>query len=189
MKNLPESPISLPIKTKIIFEKRNLIIDHIIVMSTDSGSKLYEFITNYYKNLGDEIKEFSNESFMCLVRNENLIEKIVKIDPESKLISVKMISGDIVYLKGDVILKSEEKKNCFTVEYDITKDQFVSYFSCENCNMNCIIHLKVGLCSECTNSCHRGHKIKLFKEKHQATWACCYCYKTKCLLTNKYNQK
>ena len=138
MKNLPESPISLPIKTKIIFEKRNLVINNIIVMPTDNGSKLYDFIINYYKNLNDEVKEFLPESYLYILRNENAIETIIKIEQDCKLLSLKMISGETVYFKGDVNLKSEAKKFCFKLIYDKNINQIVSYFSCENCNMNCI---------------------------------------------------
>jgi hypothetical protein len=137
MKNLPESPISLPIKTKIIFERRNVLIDHIIVMPTDNGSKFYDFLTNYFKNLSDEIVEILPESFFCIIKSENSIDNVIKIDKDSKLISSGMITGDIVYFKGDVLLKSEGKKNCFKLDYDKTKQQIVKYFSCENCNINC----------------------------------------------------
>ena len=138
MKNLPESPLSLPIKTKIIFEKRNVLIDHIIVMPTDNGAKFYDFIFNYFKNLGDEITEFLPDSYFCIIKNENMMENIIKIEKDSKLVSIGLISGETVYLKGDVALKSEIKKNCFSFEFDKFKQQqIVKYFSCENCNLNC----------------------------------------------------
>ncbi len=57
MKNLPESPLLLPVKTKIYIECKKMTIDHISLMLTDPGQKLYDIVINYYKNLGKKILE------------------------------------------------------------------------------------------------------------------------------------
>lgn len=137
MQKLPESPITLPIKTKIIFEKRKVLIDHIMVMPTDSGEKFYEFFTNYFKNIADEITDYAPDSHFCIIKFENSVENVIRIDRYTKLLSTGMISGDVVYFRGDVILKSEGKKNCFKTDFDKSKQNIVKYFSCENCNLNC----------------------------------------------------
>jgi hypothetical protein len=52
MKNLPESPLLLPVKTKIYIESRNITIDHVMLMLTDPGQKLYDLLNNYFNSLG-----------------------------------------------------------------------------------------------------------------------------------------
>jgi len=182
MKKLPESPLSLPIKTKISFPKRNVLIDNLILMPTDNCTKLYDFLINYFKNKNDEIVEFKENAYFFLLRNgNNLMDNQFKIEKENKIISTGLMPGETIYFTGDICLKSEAKKNCFTYDFDKIKiQQIINYFSCEKCNLNWI-------CQECANACHKGHSIKLFREKHVATWACCYCYKNNCSLKNKYN--
>ena len=51
MKNLPESPLLLPVKTKIFVEAKNVTIDHVSLMLTDSGQKLYDILKNYFNSL------------------------------------------------------------------------------------------------------------------------------------------
>lgn len=53
MKNLPESPLLLPIKTKIFIEDKNITIEHVSLMLTDPGSKLYDILTNYFIGKGN----------------------------------------------------------------------------------------------------------------------------------------
>ena len=53
MKNLPESPLLLPVKTKIFVESKNITIEHVSLMLTDSGQKLYDIINNYFNGLGN----------------------------------------------------------------------------------------------------------------------------------------
>jgi hypothetical protein len=139
LKNLPATPISLPIKTKLIIDSRNISLDHIIIMPTDNGAKLYEFLFNYFKNLGDDVVEIVPDSFLCVIRHNDMMENIVKIDKETKLFTIEMISGEIVYFKGDVVLKSEGKKNCFSLDFDKSIQHIVKYLSCETCNLNCKI--------------------------------------------------
>jgi len=55
MKNLPESPLLLPIQTKIYVEAKNVTIDHVSLMLTDPGQKLYDILINYFNNLGTKI--------------------------------------------------------------------------------------------------------------------------------------
>jgi hypothetical protein len=56
MKNLPESPLVLPIKVKIFVEKKNIIIDHVNLMPTDPISKLYDILNNYFTSIGKKNK-------------------------------------------------------------------------------------------------------------------------------------
>lgn len=108
-------------------------------MPIDNGAKLYDIIYNYFNNLGDEITDIDPNSYLCLIRTQNLMESIVKIDKETKLFTVEMVSGEIIYFKGKIILKSEGKKYCFSLDFDKSKQILVKYLSCETCNLNCII--------------------------------------------------
>jgi hypothetical protein len=55
MNNLSESPLSLPINSKIFIQ-----IDHLIFLPTDKKSKLLDITKNYFIGLGDELVSLGN---------------------------------------------------------------------------------------------------------------------------------
>lgn len=195
MKKLPESPLSLPIKTKIIIIDKKVTIDHIMILPTDNTIKLYEIVFNYFKNLGDEIVKLDEDTaFVIFKQDEDINSQItskkiqVTIEKDSKIISSGLCHGQDIYLKGSVMLKSDQPKCCITYDFANNVNSLVKYFSCENCSLNCMITINIiGICKECTDTCHKGHNVKLFKDAHVLTWACCYCYKKCCMIKNNKN--
>jgi hypothetical protein len=147
MKNLPESPLLLSVKTKILIERKNITIDHISFSPTDTTDKLYEIVKNYFINLGDEINFDESVSNFFIIRKEikldinseiNQNETEIPIKKGIKFLSTGLIHGDIIYLKQSFSLKSEAPKSCLTYQFeDKNMNSIVNYFSCESCKLNC----------------------------------------------------
>jgi hypothetical protein len=145
MKTLPESPLLLPIKTKVFIEKKNAYIDHILLNPTESTDKLYEIVKNYLSNLQDEITDMGDGSFYIIRKNfENdmnseIIEKMreIRLNPHSKIITTGLLPGEVLVFKGNYVLKSEAPRECITYEFEKVKGTNVIYFSCETCKLNC----------------------------------------------------
>jgi hypothetical protein len=68
LKVLPESPLSLPVKTKIMLKRKNVVIDHLSFYPSDYTDKLYDIVKNYFSNIGDEI-DFQ-DSYFTIDRQE-----------------------------------------------------------------------------------------------------------------------
>ena len=145
MKNLPESPLLLPIKLKIYVEKKNFIIDNLLFNPTDSIEKLYEVVSRFLINKGDEIQDIGDAGFYYLEKEYGVdinskfseIQKETRIQADSKFLSHKLNQGDVIVFKGNYILKSEVPKHCITYQFDKVLNTVVKYFSCDTCSLNC----------------------------------------------------
>ncbi len=142
LKALPESPLSLPVKTKIILKRKNIIIDHLSFSPYDDTDKLYEIVMNYFLNIGDEI--YFQDSFFIIERqiidiNSELVQVENPIKKSSKFLSTGLGHGDQIILKGEWVLKSEAPRTCMTYKFqEIHFKTAQKYFSCQSCNLNCI---------------------------------------------------
>ncbi|CAB1097407.1 unnamed protein product [Ectocarpus sp. CCAP 1310/34] len=92
-------------------------------------------------------------------------------------------AGWALVVDGPVLLKSEEVKPCFAVEFAQHQQQQqehrVDYFSCGACKLN-------WLCASCAAHCHGGcGDVKPFMLNHLPNWACCYCSKKRSKLECK----
>lgn len=75
------------------------------------------------------------------------------IERDSKIISSGMSQGDIIVFRGRFITRSSAPKYCIKYKFDeLYKNKPLNYFSCENCNLNCIfcsnIRAMRDLCNE-----------------------------------------
>lgn len=192
LKELPETPLSLSIKTKIIVEgSRKQEIHNVMLSRTDKISKLYGIVSQFYKGLGDPVLSFEQCIFkvkrnrLDLDINGQLKEEdssIAFTNKEDIFMSYDIITGEDIYLIGNLLLESDAPKNC--ISYNFKEPITLDYFTCETCNKNWI-------CNECVKACHKNHKILMFKKQHTTTWACCYCFKANlsdCKLKNKMSQ-
>jgi hypothetical protein len=147
MKTLPESPLLLPIKTRIYIEKKNAYIDHIMLSPTDSTDKLFDLLKNYFNNLNDEITDYADSGFYITRSNyesdinSTMINRAndIKIEKGVKVISTGLMPNEILIFKGNYVLKSSAPKNCITYEFEKVKGTLLKYFSCEQCKLNCNI--------------------------------------------------
>lgn len=88
--------------------------------------------------------------------------------------------GSDVVIFGDVKLRSELPKPCFTALFEEGEDK-MDYFTCKDCSFNWV-------CRSCKDHCHKDHETTPYVLGHQPTWACCYCpRKKKCLLRDPGN--
>jgi hypothetical protein len=130
MNKLPD-PLLLSINLKIFIEKKNFTLNHIVVLPTDKTGKLMEIVDTYFTGLGDDIV-MKGDTFGFYRNGSDL-----KINLNTIFLSLGLIPGEIIFLKGDYYLKSEAPKICITYEFEKKKDTLVDYFSCENCKLNC----------------------------------------------------
>ncbi len=145
MKGLPESPLVLPVKTKIIIDRKNVNIDHLSFYPADSTDKLYEIVKNYFINLGDEI--VFNDSAFLIIRNDLKVDINSELNNKecetvmargSKFLSTGLTHGDVIQLKGNFSLRSEAPKECLSYKFEEKHlNSIVNYFSCETCRLNC----------------------------------------------------
>lgn len=146
MKNLPESPLLLPIKTKIYIERKNVTVDHLAFNPTDSTDKLYDVVVKYFTNLGDEI-DFKDSAFyitrkdyeMDINSQMSIVQKDMLIQQGQKFLSTGLVTGEVIVLKGGFTFKSEAPKACLTYEFEKSNylNSKVNYFSCDSCKLNC----------------------------------------------------
>lgn len=142
MKNLPKSPLLLPIKTKLEITSKNITIDNIVLYPTDNASKLYDIVDSYFKGKNNEVINYGDDFAFYLKGTSPLSENIVqdsffKIEKFSKIISLGLNHGQTIYVGGSIMLKSEEPKNCITFEFEKHFNSFVKYLSCETCKLKC----------------------------------------------------
>jgi hypothetical protein len=146
MKNLPESPLSLPIKTKLVIVRKNHTIDHVMLHPTDNLNKLNDLVNNYFTNIGDEIVNRDENCGYYIIRKEyetdinselKEVSKEIKINENSIALSIGLLPGESIYFMGEYKLKSDAPKVCIKVEFEKMKGSSVNYFSCENCKLNC----------------------------------------------------
>lgn len=62
-------------------------------------------------------------------------EEIVMMDENRSILEFKVDPGSLILIKGEVQLKSDLPKECFTATYK-AGDQ-MDYFSCADCKINC----------------------------------------------------
>lgn len=188
LKNLPQTPLTLPILTSITvnIDFKKHVIQNVQLKRTDKISRLYDIVQEYFKNLNDPVSDFNGCYFLVdrnlVDENINKIEdsSLVFKDKEDLFLNYDIMSGEEIELIGSIEIESIKKLNCITYNF---KPIICNYFNCNTCN-------KKWLCEACTKICHKGHEIVAFKIKHEATWACCYCFKgsNKCQLKNKLNE-
>lgn len=184
LKQIPDSPFVLPIKTKIIIEKTNTVIPNVTIMRHESVEDLYKLVKLYFTNIGNPIADFKDSVFRIKRQildkdiNDQMFESVSYIDlrKDQMMMSTDIVSGEEIFLVGDFTRKSDVPKDCVTFNFagSLTTD----YFSCSDCAINWI-------CNECRENCHAGHSLTLFKANHTSQWACCYCVKKNCQLRNK----
>lgn len=185
---LPEDPRNLPIFTKIIILHTNHIIPNVHIQRFKNISHLLNVVEEFFKTLGDPVTDLSKAQFYYKRLsfesdiNQNLIENQGRTylkNMNDIFLNVDILPGESIYLEGEIILKSNQPKNC--ISYNYSESLVVDYFHCDTCS-------KSWICQECSKACHNNHQISLFKKGHTTTWACCYCYKISpnvCCLKNK----
>lgn len=84
--------------------------------------------------------------------------------------------GSEIAVYGVIRCESDLPKVCFASTFQATENKPMDYFKCKGCKLNWI-------CRPCIDTCHKDHDVVLYIEKHQPTWACCYCgRKKKCAI-------
>lgn len=139
LQNLPMNPLQLSMSTRIYIEKKNIYIENVLLQPSDSCDKIYAVITSYFQSRFDELVNWGSSALFVHHQLPNGNKEIMgdAIERESRVLSLKIIPGDELILKGDFMLKSEEKKPCITFNFESNKKQSVNYFSCEQCKLNC----------------------------------------------------
>ncbi|KAM3135259.1 hypothetical protein pb186bvf_012724 [Paramecium bursaria] len=100
------------------------------------------------------------------IKTLELQYKIRSLDLENYIPGLGIGQGSMIYIFGDMQLKSDLPPECLT--YNFVKDKVVDYYTCTGCNVHWI-------CANCKDFCHKGHNLQIYKSQMVASWACCYC--------------
>lgn len=163
MQSLSPSPELLPIRIFLKVPKKNLTID-IHVPRTHTTRDLHQIIFDHYLNKGDPVQNISEGRFLLHQDSE-----ILEID-NNPIGKMNIAPGSTIFFDGDIALKSDAPKECFTKAFKKGENMKTNYFTCFTCNTNWI-------CEACAQSCHASHSTSIAIPNHEPTWACCYCVK------------
>ena len=176
MKSVAPPPELLPVRVFIKAPKKNLTIDAHIPR-THTVRDLEQIIVEHYTANGDPVSEISKESYLLHnALHEN--SEIVRLD-NGPIGAYNIIHGSTIYFDGNIVLKSDAPKICFTKNFVKGKGMKTNYYHCSVCNLNWI-------CEPCAQACHKNHASSIAIPNHEATWACCNCVKKgTCVIPNK----
>jgi len=167
MLSVSPSPDLLPVRVFIKIPKKNTVMD-VYIPVTHTVKDLKHLIHEYFNSKGDQVIEMSEGSFIL---HNNLKEEggIQNIE-NAPIGTYGVVSGNTIFFDGEIVLKSDEPKECFTKGFIKGQGMKTNYFHCFTCNTNWI-------CEPCSQSCHIGHHFSIAVPNHEPTWACCYCVK------------
>lgn len=181
MKSIAPSPALLPIRLFIKVPKKNLTIDAHLPR-THTSKDLERMIVDHYAAKNNQVIEFRQGNYIvhqAIKSGEN--DFIVLENPIDPIGKFDITPGSSIFFDGDVILKSDAPKECFTKNFQKSQGMKTNYYHCTNCATSWI-------CESCAQSCHIGHSVKIAVPNHEPTWACCYCVKKgRCIISNNKN--
>lgn len=190
------SPEQLPMRISISIQSKNIMIDSMYIKFYDSILDIRSKIEEYFQKKGDPVVKF-DPALKCYVdsslsespqkvskmanMNQGDLEGVL-IDDETRPLKFYNIKpGSKIQIIGEIKLRSDLPKPCFSLIFVKEAKQLVDYYSCNDCNLSWI-------CENCIKFCHKTHNTKEQLKGHLETWACCYCSKNKvCKLPNKLN--
>lgn len=178
LKNLPSNPLNLPLSTSIKIVSENIKIDNVLVSRKDSINNLYSIVTKYFINKGDAVSNINKCQFevkkLSFYRdiNENLQEKVekIKLDPNKLFLDYEIYSGEVIYLEGDLELKSKQVNKCIKKSFDSPVS--IDFYKCDSCNLRWI-------CQFCISKCHKNHTVEEFRLNHHIDKPYCCCENNK----------
>lgn len=178
MMSVAPSPDLLPVRIFIRIPKKNLMLD-VHVPRTHTATDLKQIILDHYISRGDNVNGISEGRFLLHQALHDDAE-IIELD-NGPIGNFRVIQGSTIFFDGDISLKSEAPKMCFTKNFEKGKNLKTNYYHCFNCNSNWI-------CEPCAQTCHASHNISVAVPNHEPTWACCYCVKKGlCQIPNNKN--
>ena len=178
MKSVAPSPDLLPVRVFLKVPRKNLTLD-LHIPRTHTATDLQQTIIDYYLSRGDQVNCVTEGRFILhqALRDE---AEIIELD-HGPIGRFGVIQGSTIFFDGDISLKSEAPKVCFTKNFEKGKGLKTNYYHCFSCNSNWI-------CEPCAQSCHSNHNISVAVPNHEPTWACCYCVKKGlCRIPNNKN--
>eukprot|EP00002_Diphylleia_rotans_P005497 TRINITY_DN1465_c0_g2_i10.p1 TRINITY_DN1465_c0_g2~~TRINITY_DN1465_c0_g2_i10.p1 ORF type:complete len:394 (+),score=66.53 TRINITY_DN1465_c0_g2_i10:55-1236(+) len=169
-------PLHLPISVTFLIESRPEIRFDTVSIHTGFNSRdLVNSLHEQFLLAGNELDPLSQHNIFVL-RSPFDFKETVLPDEQTPIGAMKVMPGHIIVLKGEIKLKSDIPKKCFSLTW--AKGEKMTYYQCNSCNLKWI-------CSSCVTSCHSGHNTVQFLQNHEASYACCYCPRRKCCLPNK----
>ncbi len=178
MKQLAPSPHTLPLRISLKIPTRNVHLE-LNLPQTTTFIDLRKMISDFFVGIANPIEAFvAGGQFIiyfsiaegedtCIVEDETLPIGRFNITP-----------GSSIFYTGELILRGDAPKVCFTRDFEKGKGMRTNYYSCPICKMNWI-------CENCAQTCHADHGTKLAIPNHEPTWPCCYCVKNNvCTIPN-----
>ncbi|KAN0011688.1 hypothetical protein ACTFIU_007254 [Dictyostelium citrinum] len=181
LKKAAVPPSFINIYTSIIIPERDIIFDHCSFKPTSCLSDIRATLVEKLNSRGDKFQfvSFNDDShFVALKPASMLIDgsdsnEIKLIDELKPLYFYQIPQGSKIQLRGGIQLKGDIPKECFKKLYVPNQNMTMDYYRCEDCKVNWI-------CKNCSEFCHKGHKIVSYILNHKPTYACCYDEKYKC---------
>ena len=179
MKSVCPAPELLPVRVFLKVPKRNLTID-VHIPRTHTIRDLRQIIVDYYLARGNPVLDITEGRFL-LHQAMHEDSDIIELD-SSPIGKVCIIQGSTIFFDGDITVKSDAPKECFTKLFVKGGGLKTNYYHCYTCNSNWI-------CEPCSQSCHALHNTTIAIPNHEPTWACCYCVKKGiCKIPNNKNK-
>jgi Zinc finger, C3HC4 type (RING finger) len=203
---IPATPQFLPVAVSVEVPSQSLKLPRVVLKPTDSAKDVQALIVeklaaqgNPVVELTDDCKWVIREPFAAPGGSNNNTDgegaaaggkaeegkddgqrSVVTVtDLHAPLIQCGLVPGATIVLEGNVRCEDDMPKQCFRQVFVKEETQVVDYYSCRDCKTN-------WLCKACADSCHADHRTVEYILKHEPSWACCYCFKTKnCQLTPK----
>ncbi|CAG9325488.1 unnamed protein product [Blepharisma stoltei] len=178
MKSIAPSPVLLPIRLFLKVPKKNLTLD-VHIPRTHTTRDLEQIIVEHYNSKGDQVQEFGQGNYIvhqAVQSGEN--DFIIIENPMDPIGKLDITPGSAIFFDGNILLKSDAPKQCFTLNFQKGQGMKTNYYHCSNCGISWI-------CEPCAQSCHVGHNVKIAIPSHEPSWACCYCVKKgRCVIPN-----
>eukprot|EP01129_Flabellula_baltica_P013766 TRINITY_DN6460_c0_g1_i1.p1 TRINITY_DN6460_c0_g1~~TRINITY_DN6460_c0_g1_i1.p1 ORF type:complete len:377 (-),score=62.83 TRINITY_DN6460_c0_g1_i1:9-1139(-) len=175
LKNITPAPQYLPVNVILSIPSKGKKFSNIRVNRADTVLTIRDIFISEMERI-DPIDELGDDCHIVLVNSfHNEIGDEIMLDSEYiPILQYNPINNCTIELRGTVICKSDTPKKCFKNEFK--EGALMDYFACADCKLNWI-------CLACSETCHVGHNLVPYIKDHTATWACCYCPKSrKCKL-------
>jgi len=178
LSEIDPSPQFLPVHVTIKIPEKDIEIKNVRIDRTFTAGDLKTIVSEHMEKIGNPITEYANTNIFVLFKsfssttdsNRNRNDGVLLTDDSVPVLQYNPQPGALILLKGNLMCRSDQPKQCFKSTFK--PGDKMDYFSCTDCKLK-------WLCRPCMEDCHKGHQVQLYILDHNATWACCYCYKSK----------
>lgn len=182
MKQLAPSPDTLPVRITLKIPTRNVHLE-LRLQRTSTLIDLRDLISAHFAAMGNSLDQFLPGGHFIIhysIAEED--DTLIVTDETVPIGRYNITPGSTIFYAGDILLKGDAPKVCFTRDFKKGEGMRTNYYSCPACKLNWI-------CETCAENCHADHGTKLAVPNHEPTWPCCYCVKNNVCLIPNYKRR